>query len=131
MCGKVPSLRDFSLPSALPPLKRGAKLGRPFGADGLIAVALKNRQTGILREARINERKIATKEDGAAIGLDAAGMLAVSTETRIGMRFGCGRHGLQIRQCRATACMTYRQPSFLTPIVYPYFGRWMNGRRPG
>ena len=75
-----------------------AKLGRPSGASGLIAAALKNWQTGIFREAGILERKLATKEDGAAIGLDAAGMLAVAAQTRVGMaRIGSGpggsRHG--------------------------------------
>jgi len=75
-----------------------AKLGRPSGANGLIAAALKNWQTGILREAGILERKLATKEDGAAIGLDAAGMLAVAAQARVGMaRIGSGpggnRHG--------------------------------------
>ena len=81
-----------------PALKRGANLGRPSGADRLIATALKHRQARIFREARILERKLATKEDGAAIGFDPAGVLAVAAQARIGMaRIGSGpgasRHG--------------------------------------
>ena len=64
----------------------------------MIAAALKNWQTGILREAGILERKLATKEDGATIGLDAAGVLAVAAQARVGIaRIGSGpggsRHG--------------------------------------
>jgi len=54
----------------------------------LIAAALKNRQTRIFREAGINERKIAAKEDGAAVGFDAAGMLAIAAQAGIGLTRG-------------------------------------------
>ena len=64
----------------------------------MIAAALKNWQTGILREVGILERKLAAKEDGAAIGFDPAGMLAVAAQARVGIaRIGSGpggsRHG--------------------------------------
>ena len=51
----------------------------------MIAAALKNRQTRILREAGILDGKLAAEEDGAAIGFDPAGVLAVAAQARVGM----------------------------------------------
>ena len=56
----------------------------------MITAALKNWQAWILREAGILERKLAAEKDGATIGFDAAGMLAVAAQARVGMaRIGC------------------------------------------
>ena len=100
--GSLISRGSFLLDSAhffaYPALKRWANLGRPSGADTLITAALKDRQTRILREAGILERKLAAEEDGATIGFDPAGLLAVAAQARVGMaRIGSGpggnRHG--------------------------------------
>ena len=60
----------------------------------MMAAALKNWQTGILRETGILERKLAAEENRAAIGFDPAGVLAVAAQARVGMaRIGSGLGG--------------------------------------
>lgn len=72
--------------------------GNKWHGDGIVAAAGKDGEARILGEAGIGFREFAEEKDGAAVGLDFAGVLAVGAEADAGgARFSRWTHRFSIR----------------------------------